>query len=265
MSLQKESGDLVAYNLDIILVFIIGASVGSFLALVAVRFPHNIDIISLPSRCDSCGIKLRAYELIPIVSYLLLRRKCKSCKQPIKYSFFLTELLTATTFIALYLLYGFELFSFKMAILFCVLIVLSLIDLEIKAVPDTLLMSAILIALVPIDADFIELFSNFLIFCGGFFILDFVVTYYIQHIKYALTKNEDLVHQKALGEGDIPVAGIIGATLGIKFGLIAIFCAALFAFIPSLYYLIVKKEIELPFIPFLALGLLSVFCVKGIL
>lgn len=265
MILANENEDLVECNLDFIIIFLLGASIGSFLSLVAIRLPEKFNIINLPSRCDQCANNLRFYELIPLFSYLALKGKCKTCHHKIDPSLFFTELLTAFLFMVIYLTYGFDLYVVKILVLFSILIVLSLIDWKYKAVPDTMLLVLVIVSLIPIEVDFFELSKNFLIFCGSFFLLDFIVTYYIQHIKYKITKNEDLLSQKALGEGDIPIAAVIGAILGIKLGMIAIFCAALFAVVPSIYYMVSKKEAELPFIPFLSLGLFIVFILKAYL
>jgi leader peptidase (prepilin peptidase)/N-methyltransferase len=93
-----------------------------------------------------------------------------------------------------------------------------------------------------------------MLFAGGFALLNFIVTFYIQNIKSKFTNNQDLQTQEALGQGDIPVVASIAAILGIKSAFIAIFLAALFAIIPSMYNTIIKKDIQTPFIPFLALG-----------
>ena len=96
---------------------------------------------------------------------------------------------------------------------------------------------------------------NILIFTGGFFLLELTITYYIQTIKAKITKNKELETQRALGEGDMPIAGVIGGLLGIQLGVTAIFLAVLFALVPAIYNMFSKKEIETAFIPFLSLGL----------
>ena len=96
---------------------------------------------------------------------------------------------------------------------------------------------------------------NVLIFAGGFALLELVITFYIQNIKAKITKNKDLETQSALGEGDIPIAGVIGGLLGLHLGISAIFLATLLGLLLSIYNLLSKKEIETPFIPFLSLGL----------
>ena len=133
--------------------------------------------------------------------------------------------------------------------LFYNLIVLSFIDFKYRAVPDYLLIIAVIIALLIGDL------KNILLFAGGFVLLELFITFYIQNIKAKITKNKALESQAALGEGDIPIVAVIGGILGIHLGISAIFLAALLALLPALYNLISKKEIETAFIPFLSLGL----------
>ncbi len=85
--------------------------------------------------------------------------------------------------------------------------------------------------------------------------LELVITFYIQNIKAKITKNKNLETQSALGEGDIPIAGVIGGLLGLHLGISAIFLAALISLPLSIYNLLPKKEVKTPFIPFLSLGL----------
>jgi leader peptidase (prepilin peptidase)/N-methyltransferase len=134
-------------------------------------------------------------------------------------------------------------------LLFYNLIVLSFIDFKYRAVPDYLLIIAVIIALLIGDL------KNILLFAGGFVLLELFITFYIQNIKAKITKNKALESQAALGEGDIPILAVIGGILGIHLGISAIFLAALLALLPALYNLISKKEIETAFIPFLSLGL----------
>jgi leader peptidase (prepilin peptidase)/N-methyltransferase len=134
-------------------------------------------------------------------------------------------------------------------LLFYNLIVLSFIDFKYRAVPDYLLIIAVIIALLIGDL------KNILLFAGGFVLLELFITFYIQNIKAKITKNKALESQAALGEGDIPIVAVIGGILGIHLGISAIFLAALLALLPALYNLISKKEIETAFIPFLSLGL----------
>jgi leader peptidase (prepilin peptidase)/N-methyltransferase len=133
--------------------------------------------------------------------------------------------------------------------LFYTLIVLSFIDLKYREVPDYLLIIVVVLTI------FVGDLINLLIFTGGLLLLELAITFYIQNIKAKITKNKELETQRALGEGDMPIAGVIGGLLGIQLGISAIFLAALLALLPAIYNLFSKKEIETAFIPFLSLGL----------
>jgi leader peptidase (prepilin peptidase)/N-methyltransferase len=129
-------------------------------------------------------------------------------------------------------------------------------DFKYNVVPDYLLIITVTLAMIVGD------WKSALIFMGGFVLLELVVTFYIQTIKVEITKNKDLENQRALGEGDMPIVGAIGGLLGIQLGISAIFLASMLALIPAIYGLVVKKEIETPFIPFLSLGLFITFITR---
>lgn len=123
-----------------------------------------------------------------------------------------------------------------------------------KAVPDYLLILVLLIAFF--YSEFSYLYC--LVFAGGAVLLELFVSFYIQNIKAKFKNDETLSTQKALGEGDIPIFALIGGILGLHLGVVSIFLSAIFAIIPSILSQIFKDDIEIPFIPFLALGFFAV-------
>jgi len=233
-------------------IFIFGLIFGSFLNVLIIRLPQNKSIIP-SSSCTSCDTKINWYDNIPLISYLLLKAKCRNCKQPINIMYPFVELLTACITLLLFWKLSYSIEFFQMCIIFYCLIVLSFIDLKYKAVPDYLLLIILLMSIFIYPFDLSHL-QNAMLFAGGFVLLNFIVTFYIQNIKSKITNDTHLKTQEALGEGDIPIVASIAAILGVTSSLIAIFLAALFALIPSIYNSIVKKDIQTPFIPFLALG-----------
>ncbi|HIP13265.1 MAG TPA: prepilin peptidase [Arcobacter sp.] len=237
-------------------VVIFGLIIGSFLNVLVYRLPLSISLIN-PKRsfCTSCNTQIKWYENIPVLSYLYLKAKCPNCSIKISIVYPLVEIVTSVITLLLYLKYGLDINFYISIFLFYTLIVLSFIDFEYKAVPDYLLLIAIVTSFFIVDFSF----QNAMIFAGGFVLLDFFITYYIQNIKAKITKNDDLLDQTALGEGDIPIVAIIGGMLGVKLGLVAIFLASLFAILPAIYNIVKKSDIETPFIPFLVMGLLSCF------
>lgn len=233
-----------------LIVFFIGLVFGSFLNVLIHRLPLGISLFNpIGSECPHCQHKISWHENIPLLSYLFLKGKCSSCSKPISAVYPVVELTTGIVTVLLYNQQLFDLDLILTAALFYNLIVLSFIDFKYKAVPDYLLIIAVLLTLAIGD------WKNTLIFMGGFVLLELILTFYIQTIKAKMTKNKELESQRALGEGDIPIAGVIGGLLGIQLGISAIFLAAILALIPAIYGLVIKKEIETPFIPFLSLGL----------
>ncbi len=88
-----------------VFVFAFGGCIGSFLNVVVYRMPRDKSLVTPPSSCPSCGKHIRFYDNIPLLSWLLLGRKCRYCKTPISPRYFLIELLTAIVFLGLFILY----------------------------------------------------------------------------------------------------------------------------------------------------------------
>ena len=236
--LIKERGDLVEFN---ILVFCMGLIFGSFLNMLIYRLPLEISLFN-PKRsiCTSCKKQIRWYENIPLLSYVYLKGRCSNCHEKISIVYPIVELLTATISLFLYLKLGICKEYFIILSIFYTLIILSFIDFKYKEVPDYLLLIVLILVFNLSNMHF----QAMLIFAGGFAILEFILTFYIQNIKSKLTNNDELKEQKALGEGDIPIIATIGAILGVKLALIAIFLSAIFAIIPSGCFLTRKMHLS---------------------
>ena len=234
-----------------VIVFLVGLVFGSFLNVLIYRLPLGISLLKpIGSACPHCNYKIKWYENIPVFSYLFLKGRCSSCSDSISKSYPIVELITAAVTLMLYSNFWIGWDMIITISLFYVLIVLSFIDLKYRAVPDYLLIIVVVLAILVGDI------INILLFTGGFVLLELAITFYIQNIKAKITQNKELENQRALGEGDMPIIGVIGGLLGVQLGITAIFLAAVLALLPALYNLYSKKEIETAFIPFLSLGLL---------
>ncbi|KGN02255.1 peptidase A24 [Clostridium novyi A str. 4570] len=108
--------------------FILGTIIGSFLSVCICRIPAGESIVYPPSHCSNCKSNIKPYDLIPIVSYVILRGKCRYCKEKISIKSPLMELFTGIIFLSLYLKYGLTLELIKYLILFSFLIVIGCID-----------------------------------------------------------------------------------------------------------------------------------------
>ncbi len=246
-----------------IFLFVLGAVIGSFLNVVILRLPEGQSVAYPGSHCPKCGEKLRWWHNIPILSWLFLRGRCAYCDTPISWQYPVVELLSGLIFVAVFwkepTVYG-----LITALVFCLLLALSIIDLRYKAVPDSLNLITALLALWS-SPDILDNLKNALIVAGAFSMLRFLVGYYVSkkediHLKKMIKLAPWLkdfypkyVMIEAMGEGDIIVGFAMGAILGLKLTLVAIFLAAMFA-LPASFYNRVKGDAELPFIPFLALG-----------
>lgn len=227
-----------------VLVTLFGLCIGSFLNVAIIRLPKN-ESINLPaSHCPTCLHPLAWYHNVPLFSWIFLRGKCAFCKSHISFQYPLVELSSAFLYAFIYFHLTNTLQALLIASVFALLLALSIIDLRYKAVPDALSLPALVLAFCAGDP--LVSLQNGLLFMGAFAFLRFFVS--------ALAKKE------VMGEADIIIAGIIGALLGIKLGLAAIYISAVIALI--VFMIIRKKGYELAFIPFLALGLLLTWLFK---
>ena len=226
-----------------ILIFILGCAIGSFLNVLIVRIPKDENVAFPASHCVHCNTPLRAWHNIPIVSWLFLRGKCAFCSGPISVQYPLVELLSGIIFLAVFLKMGITLPALGIALAFLLLLTLSVIDFYYKMVPDSLNLSALTLAIISAYTlpMLVGNFINALIFAGGFALLRFYLSY--------------IIKKEAMGEADIMIAATMGALLGVKLTLAAIFVSALLA-LPAM--LLLRDETEeskqVPFIPFLAMA-----------
>jgi leader peptidase (prepilin peptidase)/N-methyltransferase len=221
-------------------VFVGGAIIGSFLNVVIYRVPRGLSIIYPSSRCPYCKTPIKPIYNIPLLGWLILKGKCKECSHPIPIRYPIIELIGGVLAVLVYWRSGdLTIFTLIIFAIFATLLALSVIDLDYKAVPDSLNLLALTLSFFSSPA-VIDNFINALLLVGGVSLLRFYTSF--------------LVGRETLGEGDIIVAGTMGGLLGVKLALVAVVVGAGLALLPSLYHRLIKEEMELPFIPFLALG-----------
>jgi len=252
----------------LIFVFIFGALFGSFLNVVIYRIPRGESVVFPASHCPHCGTNLRPWHNIPLFSWLFLRGRCAFCGAPISAQYPLIELLSASIAVAVYLKMGLSYAAVGVTAVFLTLLALSVIDFYYKMVPDSLNLLALTLAVVSVWSPqmLAENLKNALLFAGGFALLRFYVSYYLYlkirrispNLKQASwVKNYNTIPTviEAMGEGDIMIAATMGALLGVKLGLAAVFLSAVLA-LPAM--LMMRNETDaskqVPFIPFLAMA-----------
>ena len=257
--------------IELIFAFILGSVIGSFLNVVILRIPKDESISYPASHCYSCGNNLKPWHNIPILSWLFLRGKCAFCGSKISIQYPIIELISGIIFTLLALKFTISIPLFFVAMSFLMLLALSTIDLKYKMVPDSLNLLAIFFAIFgawSISGVFTNL-QNALLFAGGFTLLRFTLSYALtssahKQAKKTITPWTKNYHTypfiEAMGEGDIMVAATMGALLGIKLTLVAIFLSALLA----LPVMLVQRgksaeEQRVPFVPFLAMATFIVY------
>jgi leader peptidase (prepilin peptidase)/N-methyltransferase len=258
-------------DINLIIAFILGLLIGSFLNVVIIRIPNDESVVFGASHCTNCGHKLQPWHNIPLLSWILLRGKCAYCKSPISIQYPIVELVSGLIFLAIASKYDLSFASFFIAMSFLMLLALSVIDFKYKMVPDSLNLLAIFFAVFGawnVDG-VVHNFQNALLFTGGFTLLRFALSYYLTSSVFRAglkTKTSWNKHYdrtpfiEAMGEGDIMVAATMGALLGIKLGLVAIFLSALLA-LPVMLLLLGRpaEEQRVPYVPFLAIATFIVF------
>jgi leader peptidase (prepilin peptidase)/N-methyltransferase len=219
--------------------FTFGLLFGSFLNVVIYRIPKGESIAFPASHCQSCQTPLKWYHNIPLFSWLFLKGKCAFCQAPIAKQYPLIELLNGILFVLLYWKIGLVWYLPFVALSFSALLALVMIDFKYMAVPDSINLTALLLALI--QPDFVNALLNALIAGGGLYLVGLL--------------SSLLARKEAMGGADVIVAGTMGALLGFPLFFIAIFLSAILAIIPALIY----RERGVPFVPFLALATLIVY------
>jgi len=226
---------------------IFGALIGSFLNVCIVRLPKEESIITPGSHCPHCKTPIKFYDNIPLVSYLLLKGRCRYCKESISVQYPLIEGITALSSLFLFMRFGPSL-SFLIYFAFvAALIVITVIDLYHQIIPDVISLPGIgvglLASLVLPQFTFFDSLIGFLLGGGSLFL---VATLY-----------QWLFKREGMGGGDVKLLAMIGAFLGWKAVILTILLGSLVGSITGIIIMVLKgKDFKyaIPFGPFLSLG-----------
>ena len=237
-------------TIQLIIFFILGSLMGSFYTVLGNRLPNNEKVLFSTSHCDSCNHKLNFLDMIPILSFVFLRGKCRYCHKPIDSTSTFMELISGVFFAAAFYVFGTG-YEFFIAIgIVSMLMIITVSDINYFIIPDELLIFMSIYFLV-FDILNLGLHDTIRAIGGGLFL--FALMYLIMLIgNYAFKKE-------SLGGGDIKLAILLGVVLGIKLGLAAFILSAFIAFPYAIIVSIIKKEPIVPFGPFIISALLIVF------
>jgi leader peptidase (prepilin peptidase)/N-methyltransferase len=232
--------------LEATFVTLLGLIIGSFLNVCIYRLPRRLSPVRPRSSCTSCGHMLAWYENVPVVSYAALRGRCRGCGAPISLMYPIVEAITGAMFLSGYVLYGPSLLLVVRLIFGCAMIVLFVIDLQHRILPNVITLPGIVAGfLCSVFVGPGWLSSLVGIVAGGGSLWAVAEIYY------------RVRHEEGLGMGDVKMLAMIGAFLGWRLVLLTLVLGSLSGTIVGLGILLLKREsmkYALPFGTFLALG-----------
>lgn len=237
----------------LIVFFLLGTVFGSFFMVVGDRLPQGKSIVKPRSHCDNCNHELTAIELIPIISYLIQKGKCKNCGIKLPITMLLFEVLSGVLFSVNYLVFKLDLYLI-MSLTFTSLILIILVsDLKYMIISDEVIV-----------VTFIILFISKLIIYGIYPALYSLLQAIISFIIMFLIKllGDFLFKKESMGGGDIKLLFVFGFMLHVEGSLISIFLGSLVGLPISIIVMNKLKNNEIPFGPFLSIGALLVLFLK---
>lgn len=232
----------------IILIFIYGLLIGSFLNVVIYRIPREENIAWPGSHCPGCGHGLKWYDNIPLLSYLILRGRCRYCKEEISLQYPLVEALNGIIYVLLYIFfYQVKLDFVFLALISSTLLAILVIDLKEQLIPDVLVVIVLISSIIhkallhflegipfPLTDSLLGL-----IIAGGLFLL---IVFF---------------SRGGMGGGDVTLIGALGFVLGLKGILTVIFLSFVLGSVISIFLLaarIKSRKDPIPFGPFIVIS-----------
>ncbi|MEK7572982.1 MAG: prepilin peptidase [Patescibacteria group bacterium] len=269
-----------------LLLFVLGVCIGSFLNVLIDRLPHDESPIGGRSYCDKCKKTLKWYDMIPLLSFVFLRGKCRDCKSSISFYYLLVEFVTGIMFIAVYA-YGLQTTDYGLLsistieqfsngaidylyylLIICSLIVVFFADIKYGIIPDAVLYPAIALSIIYHLSFIILGSSNLAMQQSGNILLNYLFSGFITCTFFLFLHI--ITRGKGMGFGDVKLSFLMGLFLGFPQILIALYVAFLTGAVIGLILIIWRKKKlsggTIPFGPFLVFGaLISLFFGNSIL
>jgi leader peptidase (prepilin peptidase)/N-methyltransferase len=239
--------------------FMFGVAVGSFCNVVIVRVPSGESLLRPPSKCPLCETPISPRDNIPVVSWLLLRGRCRACGEPIPAGYPLVELANGVLWVLAGLRFGATVPLLPYCLLFSVLLVLSVIDLELYILPNkitypTILASVVAIPLLSFAVAERPVATTIAAFVCG---IGFAAVLLLTTLAYSVVARKD-----GMGMGDVKLAVILGMWLGWihpVLPLFALIASSVIGLVVGFGFLLKRGRSDyFPFGPSLAIGTIVV-------
>ncbi len=239
--------------LSIFLALVLGLLVGSFLNVCIHRWPRDESVVKPRSRCPHCGKQIALYDIIPVISYVLLRGRCRFCQAPISVRYPIVEILTGLLFAYLVARFGLQPLTFKLALFVSMMLVLIFTDLTEYILPDEITLGGLLLGIAlspflpiePVLAPVLWFFTGLHPPLWAISLTESVIgslvlgglLYTVGEVYYRVR------HLEGLGLGDVKMMAMVGAFWGIADAfMILIWGAIICAVTGVLIVLIGRKE-----------------------
>ena len=230
-----------------VLVFLISLILGSFYNVVGLRTLSGESLSFPPSHCVNCNHRLTFFDLFPVFSYLFLGGKCRYCKKKISYIYPFGELLTATSYTLILYKFGFTFEALIQIVFITFMIFATTTDLKETMVPDRFVIIGSILVLT------MRLLQDDLL---TYYVLSGVISYGVMYLIFILSKER-------LGGADVKLYGLIGLAIGAD-ALGSLFYASMIGVLFHIPIIIMNKGKvdrgrEIPFVPFITLGVLCTY------
>jgi leader peptidase (prepilin peptidase)/N-methyltransferase len=254
--------------LNSIIVFVLGAAIGSFLNVVVYRLPAGISLLYPPSRCPDCLTPIRKQDNLPIVGWLKLKGRCAHCHTPVSPRYPIIEAVTGALFLVTYWVFGFSIQTPSYWVFLSLLLALGLIDLDTMTLSNPLMKIGLITGLIfqaiigfsihGLSSAIVSLASSAIGMVLGILLIDGITVV-----------GSVIFRRPAMGDGDAFLAAMMGAWLGWRYLLLSVFLAALVGAIVGMGGRLLGQMQgfqKMPFGPCLAIGAaLSVFVGQALL
>ena len=230
-----------------IVIFLFGLAIGSFTNVLIYRLPREESIVFPGSHCPNCDHELKWYDNIPLISYFILKGKCRYCKEKISIRYPLLEFLNGIIYLSFFITYGFTLEFIYLSLLTSFLISITIIDLKHLIIPDSLVVSVL-------GLNILYKIGNYFMYGIPFEFLDSLFGLLAGAGFFLLIL---LISRGGMGGGDVTLIGALGFSLGLKNTVLMILLSFIIGAVISLILLAFKiKSMKdpIPFGPFIIIA-----------
>ena len=238
--------------MDYIVVALLGICIGSFLNVCIYRIPREESISFPPSHCTNCNYKLRWIDNLPLLSYIMLKGKCRNCKEKISIQYPLIELLNCILYIGIYTKYGVELITIKYMLLSSIMIVIGMIDFKTQYVYLNTIIVGTIIGIIFLV---IDLINNKTVPMDN--VYGMLIGLGVIGLIFAFTLG------RGMGAGDIEIGALAGLFLGVKGAIFMVLSSFIIGSIFAITIMVVKdkgKKDAIAFGPYMAMStIISLF------